>query len=135
MTDDAVAEEPAPPTHDERVLGVVAHVAGFFTSFFTPLVLLLVQKDPSGFAARHAREALNYQIALIFYATVGSAAATVAFFVLLGTDRRLAWVVFFGSLGLLCLFILVTETLFVVLGSVAAWKGRPYRYPLSFRLV
>src|SRR5687768_16132043 len=112
---DEFPDEAAAPSHDERVLGVVAHVAGFLTSFLVPMILLLVQQDPTGFAARHAREALNYQIALIVYATVGSVAGVVAFFVLLGTgDRQLAWIVFLGSLGLLTLFILVTEVLFVI---------------------
>lgn len=115
-------------TSEDRTLAMLCHLGGFFTSFLVPLVIWLVQKDKSRFVDHQGKEALNFQISLIIYYTLG--AAVVLAIVLVGREPMLALVGFL-LLGLLALF----EIAVVILASVASYKGEAYRYPLTIRLV
>jgi uncharacterized Tic20 family protein len=118
------------PTPADRNWAVGAHlgaalawlVGSWLLNVLIPLVVMLVQSDRP-FAREQAKEALNFQISLLIYFTVG----LIASFMTLG-------------IGLL-VFIpvaLLGAVVSVILGIVAAIttsRGEHYRYPLTIRLV
>lgn len=103
------------PTPEERNLAVLSHIGGVFTAFVVPLVIWLVKKDQSRFVAEHAREALNFQLAVCIYCLV----CIVLAIVLIGFLMAIALAVF--------------EIVVVVQACIAASRGELYRYPLSIR--
>ena len=66
------------PTADDRNMATLAHVLSIFTWFVGPLVIWLVKKDTSPFAADQAKESLNFQITCLIGYALG--AATTPFF-------------------------------------------------------
>lgn len=104
------------PAADDRSLAVLAHALAILTGFIAPLVLWLARKD-SPVIEPHAREALNFQLTLL----LALAAAIMLVFVVVG------W--------FLLPIVLVAGLVFSILGAQAAYLGRPYRYPVSLRLV
>lgn len=116
---------------DERNWAMSAHLSaltGLFTGFGNivgPLVVWLIKKDSSTFAAQEAKEALNFQITWM--------GAVVALGVL-----SLPLMLVFG-LGILTLFIagliVLASWILSVVGGVRAGEGKPYRYPFTIRFI
>lgn len=81
------------------------------------LVIWLVKRDQSPFVDDHGKEALNFQISLCIYivASVVLAFCGIGFVLVVG-----AYVL--GIVGM-------------ILATIAASKGRYYRYPMCLRLV
>ncbi len=110
-------------SQQERTLAMVGHLlafAGFvvpFGNLVGPLLLWLLKKDQMPLVAEHAKESLNFQISVTLYAIASSLLALV----LIG----------FFFLAALFVFALVV----VILASIKAYHGEPYRYPLCIRLV
>ena len=106
------------PTADDRNMATLAHVLSIFTWFVGPLVIWLVKKDTSRFAADQAKESLNFQITCLIGYALG--AATTPFF---------------------CLGFLILPVVYVfhiVMAIIAATKtnaGIAYRYPVAIRPV
>lgn len=122
-------ELPSIPDSDSRNWAMGAHLSalagallGGLPAFLGPLVVWLVRRDDP-FAEAHAREALNFQI----------------FTVLLGVAVVLIGVLTLGLAFVLAvlLFIpaLIVWLVFIIQGTRAASAGRPYRYPISIRLI
>ncbi|MDQ1702241.1 MAG: uncharacterized protein QOF57_1493 [Frankiaceae bacterium] len=111
-----------PVSQDERNWAMAAHVGSFVAAyvalgFLAPLVVLLAKGNLSPYVRMHAVESLNFQISALIYAAV----SLVLILVLIGVPMLIA----------LGIFYLVT----VILGTVAASAGKPYRYPLTIRFV
>lgn len=105
------------PTRDERNLAMLAHLLGIFTGFVGPLILWIVKKDEGGFVAEETREALNFQITIAL-ALVASIMLKV---ILIGI--------------LLVPLVFLANFVFCLLAALTAAKGKPYRYPLTLRLI
>ena len=105
------------PSKDERNLAMLAHLLGIFSGFVGALMLWLVKREESGFAAQEAREALNFQITV----AIALVATVMLKFVLIGF--------------LLFPLVFLVNFVFCLLGALSAAKGKPYRYPLALRLV
>lgn len=109
---------PAPVSRsDATTMSLIAHLGGIIVGFIAPLVIYLVYKDRDGFVREHSTEALNFQITL-----------AIAYLVSMVT-------MIVGVGFLLFLAAWVCSIVFAVLASIAANAGRPYRYPVSVRLV
>ena len=82
------------------------------------LVMWLIKKDESAFVKDHGREAINFQLSLLLYALAGW---PLTFLCGIGV---LVWVAAYvlGIVG-------------CILASVAANKGRYYRYPMCIRFI
>jgi uncharacterized Tic20 family protein len=120
-------------TTDGRGWAATAHVAALVaalaTSWFAgiagsvaALVVWLVARDRSAFAAAHAKEALNFNFSMFLYAVAS---------VLL--------VVFTLGLGLLVavpvwIALAIAWLVFTIVAAVKAWDGEIYRYPLTLRI-
>jgi uncharacterized Tic20 family protein len=101
-------------TADERLWGVLSHLAIFVFAVFGPLIVWLVRKDDSLFVSDHAKEALNFQLTVLIANLVLAATCVLiplAFVVSIG-----AWV-------------------YAILAAVEANNGRIYRYPYTFRMI
>lgn len=124
------------PSSDDRTMAVFCHVGGFFTSIVLPLILWLSNKDKSPFVANHGKEALNLQICQIVLGVVEMVAAFVVFVVRLagGMSTSAVWGWLIAGAVVVALSILY-ELVLVPLASLAAWKGRSFRYPCIIRFV
>lgn len=108
----------------ERVYAMCVHLtlllAGVLAPVVPGLIMWVIKKDESTFVDDHGREAVNFQISLLIYTIamipIGFATCTVGFWVLGPAIAVLAVV------GL-------------VLSSIAAYKGRYYRYPACIRFI
>ena len=121
--DDALP--PGFPSNEERNWAVFCHLGGFafyllgfaLGHILVPLALWLIKRDQSAFIEEHGREALNFQISVTLYAIVVGALC----FVLVG----------FLLIPVLAAFHIVL----MIVASVRASQGEPYRYPLTIRLL
>ena len=123
---------------------VGALLAAFFTHWFAGVAGALVAlgvwalvRERHPFAAAHAKEALNFNITMF----LGACAAILIAIVLVGATVLTLGI---GALvtipaGLLLLVVVGAVALAwlvcSILAAIAAWEGKPYRYPFSLRLV
>ena len=96
---------------DDRMWAMMSHLAMFVFAIFGPLIIYLVKKEESQFIAEHAREALNFQIAVMIVSLISLCT-------------------FVGPL-----LVAVAGIVYSILAALEANKGQPYRYPYSIRLV
>lgn len=102
---------------EEQGWGVAVHLGGVFLSWLVPLVVWLIFRERSRLIEDHGKEALNFQITLFIGYVVSAVLMTVA-------------------IGFLLWFALwVCAIIFGIMASLAAYNRRPYRYPISLRLI
>lgn len=107
-------------TGEERGLAVICHLVSLVATsllcnIFVPIVIMCVSESP--FVKKQAKEALNFQISVVFWALISIAAC-------------------FIFVGFFMLIVLAVAA--IVLPIIAAIKvsaGEDYRYPLTFRLI
>lgn len=123
-------QEQAPPTieppakpefgevpQDAKTMGMLCHLLGILLGFLGPLIIWLIKKDESPFVDDQGKEALNFQITLLFAYIVGSATMCILIgFIIV----PLAWIL---------------AIIFGIMGAMAANKGEAYRYPFAIRLI
>ena len=105
---------------------------------WVPGVILMVSSKSTDFDKRHGSESINNQISLFIYISV---IIVLAFVFTLGAfsggwetwlaSIALVWLTATSVLGLLFL----AQTVFSIMGIVAARSGREYRYPLAIRFL
>lgn len=111
--------QPQPLTpSDERMWTVFAQIGPVLLSFIAPLVIWLVFRERSRFVDQEAKEALNFQITLVF--------VHIACAIITGITFG------FGSIVYL---VFVAAVVFMILAAVENGKGAPYRYPVIIRLI
>ncbi len=111
-------------SQDDRNWGMIGHlsalaafIAPFLGGVLGPLIVYLVKRDQSAFAADAAKEALNFNITVaIGYAICGCLA-----------------IVFIGIPLLIALWI--AWLVLVIVAGVRASEGIQYRYPATIRFV
>lgn len=134
LTPDAAPDGRAGLSAGDRQWAAAAHfaplLAALITSWFAgvagviaALVVWLLARDRSAFAAEHARDALNFNLSMFLYVMIG-----------------IVFAVFTLGIGLLIVLPmwLVLGLAWVVLSIVAGFKaydGEQYRYPLTIRFV
>jgi uncharacterized protein len=105
--------------HASALLGYVTLV-GFIVG---PLVVWLLKREESPEIDEHGRESLNFQISILIYGVVLGMAAFILSFV------------FIGFLLVPVIFILpIAQIVLVIIASIKASNGEPYRYPFTIRL-
>jgi uncharacterized protein len=125
-------------------LSALVAVAGVpFGHVLGPLVVYLIKGKESEFVGEHARASLNYQITLTVFAIVAAivaVAATLGFVIPMssssdsttaGFNLAALWIAF----AVAVLIVVLASILFIILGTVAASEGRPYRYPFAIRFL
>jgi uncharacterized Tic20 family protein len=112
-----------PPTQEERTMAMLCHLTGLLGAFLppanilAPLIIWLLKKDWSQFVNDQGKEVLNFQISMTIYFVVG----LILMIALIG----------FLIFPLVGLFWLV----FGIIGTIKAYNGVYYRFPLTIRLV
>ena len=107
-------------TPDDRTWGLLAHLSALIAiwlgglSFLGPLIVWLIKKDQSPFVADQAKEALNFQIAVLI----------------------VSFICGITCIGLLLIpVIVVANVVFSIIAAMEANKGVYYRYPYTLRLI
>lgn len=110
-----------------------AGVAGAVAAF----VVWMLVRDKSAFASEHAKEAANFNLSMFLYAC----AAGVVGIVLVGATVLTlgigALVTIPAGILLLCVIAAIALMWLVcsIVAAFKAWDGKPYRYPLTIRLL
>ncbi len=106
-------------SQDDRTIAMLTHLSGIILGFIVPLVVWLINKDKAdrGFLVSQSKEALNFQITLLFGYIIG----VVLSIILIG--------------ALLNLLLWIACIVFSIIAGLAANKGEDYRYPFAIRLV
>lgn len=112
---------------DEKLWCMIAHLSafagfifsflGFAGGFIGPLVVWLLKKDQSYVIADSAKEALNFNISFTIYSIIAYITVFLLIGIVLVPIVYIAWVVL------------------IIIGSVKAYQGQPFRYPLTFRFI
>ena len=122
----AVAPAAAPLTPEQDIQwGSFAHLGGIL-GFLPSLIIWLVLKDRGAFTNTEAKEALNFQITLIFgYVAVWflTAIVTVVTFGLGSVLSILSWAVW------------ILGVVFSIVAFLQTKDGKNYRYPFAIRLI
>lgn len=107
----------------ERTWAMLCHLS-VFSVFFTgvgyivgPLVVWLIKKDEYPLVDDQGKESLNFQISITIYAI----ASALLILVIVGAVLLPAVIVF--------------DFIEVIIASVRANEGKPYRYPLNIRFI
>ncbi|CAN5205110.1 DUF4870 domain-containing protein [soil metagenome] len=114
MSDFGANSYPAevPPTSDEKMLALVAHLGTILGGFLVPLIIMLVKKD-SRFVSQHAAQSLGFSIIT---------------FVLILISIPLMCVV----IGMITMPIVILVHLgYIILATIRANEGKYFEYPLS----
>ncbi|WP_448809875.1 DUF4870 domain-containing protein [Agromyces bauzanensis] len=110
-----VAAAPLSPEQDIQ-WGSFAHLGGIL-GFIPALIIWLVFKDRGSFTNTEAKEALNFQITLVFGYVIS------AILVIVFIGAILSWVVW------------ILGVVFSIIAFLQAKEGRHYRYPFAVRLI
>jgi uncharacterized protein len=112
----AYADPPLSPS-DERLWAMLAHLSIFVLSLIGPIIIIVAFGKRSAFVNDQAKEALNFHISVL----LAELASFLLIFVVVGFV--LLPVVIIGSMVL------------GVVAALQAHEGRPYRYPVTLRIV
>ena len=109
---------PPPDQGSDKLLAILCHVSFFLgVGFILPLIIYLVKRRESDFAAAHAKEVLNFHLSLIIYFI-----CTIPLvFILIASP-------IFMALGLMA-------TICAIVAAIRASEGGFYFYPLTIRFI
>lgn len=119
---------PKPPfetTPDDRQWAMFCHLSALLgllvagLTFIGPLVCWLIKKDQSPFVDYHGKEALNFQINILFYTLIAAAIT----FVTCGAAFPILFVP------------LVLGIVMPIIAGLKANEGSYYEYPATWRLI
>jgi len=125
--------EGGPVSEDDKLWGMLAHLAGAFFSWLGALIVFLIKKNESRFLEHHTKEALNFQLTLIpvwVLVFLTSCCMNCA-----GAFNEWLHLAVYGLTGLMYMALGAGNLIFSVLAAVAAKRGDWYKYPVSLRLI
>jgi uncharacterized Tic20 family protein len=115
--------EPKLPDATVTNWAMLAHLSAFlgflmpFGNLIGPGLVWAIKGKELDFVATEAKEALNFQLTVIFLALIGGVLAMVL-------------------IGFLVLALLgIADIILIIVAAVSASNGRPYRYPFTLRLI
>lgn len=111
-------------TGEERSLAMICHLVSLLATtllcnIFVPIVIMVI--SDSAFVKDQAREALNFQISVVFWALISVAVC----FTVVGIVVGMAMLVVLG----------IAAFILPIVAAVKSGAGTAYRYPLTFRIV
>lgn len=102
------------PTSDEKLWAMLAHLSVLVLGVIGPLIIWMMKKQESAFVEDQAKEALNFQLAMLIASLICAATCILS---------PLVFVVSIGGL------------IYGILGGLEANKGIRYRYPYTIRMI
>jgi uncharacterized Tic20 family protein len=129
--------EGGPASEDDKLWGMLAHLAGALFSWLGALIVFLVKKNESRYLEHHTKEALNFQLTLIpiwllLLITLCCVNCTGMF---MGIFSEWLSLGVKALSGLVWFAFWVGNIIFCALAAMAAKRGDWYRYPVSLRLI
>jgi len=99
-------------TEDDRMWGLFAHLSPLVLGFLGPLIIWLIKKDESQFIATEAKEALNFQLAVMIASLICIP------------------LIFAFCIGVLLMIVVgIGSLVYAILAGMEAHKGNHYAYP------
>ena len=123
---------------------IAALAAAALTSWFAgiagalaALAVWLLVRDKSVFASAHAKEAVNFNLSMFLYACAAGVIGIVLVGATVLTLGLGALVTIPAGIVLLCVIAAIALMWLVcsIIAAARAWDGKPYRYPLTIRLL
>jgi uncharacterized protein len=119
------AGQPAPavaaagPSKDEKTMAMLCHLLGGLVGFLAPLIIWLLKKETMPFVDDQGKEALNFQITMLFaFIACGIIAAVTC-----------------GFGGVLIPLVWLADLVLGIMAGMKANEGITYRYPFAVRLI
>ena len=101
---------------DARNMAMLCHLLGA-AGFIAPLIIWLSERDKHRFVNEHGRTAINYQISIMIYYFISMLLIPII-------------------IGILMLAVLaVLHIVFVIMGTLKARAGLPWRYPIALKIL
>ncbi len=102
-------------SQDSKNLALLCHLLGIFTVILGPLVIWLLYKDKDEYVSNQGKESLNLQLTVLIIC---------------------------GGLSILnvigipiIVIVILANTIFRILATIATSKGEDYKYPFSFKIL
>ena len=108
-----------------------------FAGMLAAGVVYLLKRGDSAFTAAHAREAFNFNLSMFLYACalcvigvllLGATVLTLGFGIILTAPAGIVLLLVAGALAAMWLVC-------GIIGTMKAWNGEDYRYPMTLRLL
>jgi uncharacterized Tic20 family protein len=121
-----VGQPPPPKSSSHHAWAMACHLGGLahFSNFcclplgvLVPLVIWLAERDRDPFVDLHGKESVNFQLNVLFWWLIFAALTCCVI----------------GAPLLIALH--VAQIVLAILASIEAAEGRPYRYPLTVRII
>lgn len=113
----------------DRVLAIITHILGYFTSVIGPLIVLFSAERE--YTKQHARRALNWQLSYLLYGLLFVIAMVVSIpLMIIG----IGFVTLLLSI-LALVALSIADLVFIIIAAVRASEDRLYEYPLTIRFV
>lgn len=113
----------------DRTLEIITHVIGIFSGIFGALLIFLLSKDNG--VKKHSRNALNWQISLLFYFILIFILSLIVAMIrsfFMGEE-------IFVSFSLLISVFTILNIIFCVVAAFKAFDGILWKYPMSFNFI
>jgi uncharacterized protein len=115
-----------------RNWALAAHLSAFVGSFVAlafvgPLIVWLLRREADEFSARHAREALNFNLTVLLVVVVGGVAVVPLAILTIGLIL-IPFAIVAGIIG-------IGWIVLTIVAAVKGAEGSDYRYPLTIRFV
>jgi len=116
-------DSPEAHSQEARTWGMLCHLTGFagyvfpFGNIVGPLAVWLLRRERIPFVDDQGKESLNFQITMTLAATVAT--------LLIGIGIGAVMLLVVAAFQIVC----------IIVATLQANSGYPYRYPLSLRLI
>lgn len=114
---------PGQLSNDERLYGMLCHLLAFaglvipLGSVIGPLVIWLIKREQYSYVDAQGKEALNFQVSILIYGIISSILIVIFIGILTSIIIGIAWIVL------------------TIIGTLRAYEGRHYQYPLTIRFL
>jgi uncharacterized Tic20 family protein len=103
--------------------GMFCHVLAFvgfvvpLGNVIGPLVIWLIKREQYAYVDAQGKESLNFQISILIYGIISSILIMIFIGILTSIIIGIAWIIL------------------TIIGTVRAYEGRHYKYPLTIRFI
>ncbi len=104
----------------ERIYATCIHLAGLcipLGNFLLPLILWTIKRGESHYIDQQGREVMNFQLTITFY----------AIFAMILMVTPVGWI--------FVPVVLLLHLVGTITGTLKTWRGRVFRYPVTFRVI
>ena len=120
---------------DVRLMAMLIYLLGFVSGFIGPLIIWLVKKDDSKLIDQSGKSYLNMFISYMIWCAVPVVIIifSLIFYMPFDPTSGLISIFIFLLLNLVILGLLITFSVFNIIGCVKYYQGTYYQAPLSIR--